>query len=133
MMLLTVADVLLRGLANRPIRGAFELVELLLAATFFVAVPATFLRQEHILVDTVDRAAPGLAEWLQRLAGLVAVMVVGVMAWQAGISAYDTWSFGDVTPDLSLPRILYWIPVVFGLGSGALAALAVLVRVQARR
>ena len=49
MMLLTVADVALRGAFNRPLRGVYELVELLLAGTFFLALPAVFLRDEHIV------------------------------------------------------------------------------------
>ena len=39
MLLITVADVTLRAFNNLPIRGAFELVELLLAATVFLALP----------------------------------------------------------------------------------------------
>jgi len=35
MLLLTVADVVLRATFNLPIRGVYELVELLLAGTFF--------------------------------------------------------------------------------------------------
>ena len=42
MMLLTVADVTLRAAFNLPLRGVYELIELLLAATFFVALPAVF-------------------------------------------------------------------------------------------
>ena len=63
MMLLTVADVVLRAFVNRPIRGMLELVELLLACTFFLALPAVFLRDENIVVDVVDsmRAALGAA------------------------------------------------------------------------
>ena len=51
MMLLTVADVVLRAAFNTPIRGVYELVELLLAYTFFIALPAVFLRDDHILVN----------------------------------------------------------------------------------
>jgi TRAP-type C4-dicarboxylate transport system permease small subunit len=40
MMLLTVADVSVRAAFNVPIRGVYELIELLLAGTFFLALPA---------------------------------------------------------------------------------------------
>jgi len=124
MMLLTVGDVLLRAVWNIPIRGTYELVELLLCATFFVALPAVFLRGDHIVVDSVDRRIPRLVPALKRFAGFVAIGVLGLMAWQSGIAARDAWSFGDVTADLSLPKILYWIPLLFGLGGSAAAALA---------
>ncbi|MGD9924964.1 MAG: TRAP transporter small permease, partial [Pseudorhodoplanes sp.] len=44
MQLLTVADVVLRAFFNYPIRGVYELVELMLAGTFFIALPCVFLR-----------------------------------------------------------------------------------------
>lgn len=128
MMLLTVADVALRALFARPIHGTFELVELLLAGAFFLALPAVFLRDEHIVVDVVDRHAPGAVPWLQRAAGLIAVALLSVMSWQGVRAARDTWAFGDVTMDLALPRILYWVPVLVGLACAAVAAVLVLLR-----
>ena len=67
MMLLTVADVTLRAAFNLPIRGVYELIELLLAATFFVALPAVFLRDENIVVDSIDDMAPRLGADAQAL------------------------------------------------------------------
>ena len=128
MMLLTVADVALRAVFNTPIRGAYELVELLLCGTFFVALPAVFLRDDHIVVDSIDRHAPRAVPWLKRIAGLIAVAMLALMAWQGAIAARDAWSFGDVTSDLSLPRILYRIPLLFGLAGGAVAALGRILR-----
>ena len=128
MMLLTVADVALRGLFARPIHGTFELVELLLAGAFFFALPAAFLRDEHIVVDVVDRQAPRAVPWLRRAAGIIAVVLLAVMSWQGARAARDSWAFGDVTMDLSLPRILYWIPVLCGLICATVAAAFVLAR-----
>ena len=130
MMLLTVADVLMRALLNRPIRGTYDLVELLLCATFFVALPAVFLRDDHIVVDSIDRYFPRAVPWLRRLGGLAAVIMLALMVWQGCLAARDAWSFGDVTSDLSIPKILYWIPLLFGLAGGALAALAVTARIR---
>ena len=128
MMLLTVADVLLRAFANRPIRGMYELVELLLACTFFVALPAVFLRDEHIVVDLVDGFAPRWVPALRRIAEVVAIAVLTVMAWQGWKAAAETLVFNDVTSDLAIHRILYWIPVLFGLVGAALAAVAMTIR-----
>ena len=58
MLLITVADVTLRAVANLPIRGGYELVELFLVATFFLALPCVFLRDENIVVNAMDDVAP---------------------------------------------------------------------------
>ena len=128
MMLLTVADVLLRAVLNRPIRGTLEIVELLLACSFFLALPATFLRDEHIVVDVVDGLAPRRVPLLRRLAGMLGVLLMAVMTWQGWIAARDSVVFNDVTSDLSLPLIWYWIPVLAGMIGGGLAAAAMLFR-----
>ena len=128
MMLLTVADVLLRAIANRPIRDMLEIVELLLACTFFLALPASFLRDEHIVVDIVDGWAPRRVALLRRIAGLFGVVLMALMAWQGWIAARDTLAFNDVTSDLAISRIWYWIPVLAGMIGGALAAFCLLLK-----
>jgi len=125
MMMVTVADVVLRAAFNFPIRGVLEIVELALACTFFLALPASFLRDEHIVVDIVGGR---LVPLLRRIAAVIAIVVIAVLAWQGWKSAQDALVFGDVTSDLALPRLYYWIPVLFGLVGSGLAAVAMAVR-----
>ena len=127
MMLVTVADVVLRAAVNKPIRGTLEIVELLLACSFFLALPATFLRDEHIVVDIVDGMAPRQVPLLRRIAALLGAVLMAVMAWQGWIAAKDTLVFHDVTADLAIPRIWYWIPVLAGMIGGCIAAAVMVV------
>ena len=126
MMLLTVADVVLRAVSNQPIRGTFEIIELLLACTFFLALPAVFLRDEHLLVDVIDPLAPRWVPRLRRIAEIIAIPVLVLMAWEGWKAAQETLVFHDVTSDLAIHRILYWIPVLFGLIGGAAAAVVMI-------
>jgi len=128
MMLLTVADVVLRAVSNIPIRGTFEIIELLLACTFFLALPAVFLRDEHLVVDVVDPLAPRWVPRLRRIAEVIAIPVLALMAWEGFKAARETLIFNDVTSDLSIHRLLYWLPVLFGLIGSAIAAVAMLLR-----
>jgi len=128
MMLLTVADVVLRAVSNSPIRGTFELIELLLAGSFFLALPAVFLRDEHLVVDIVDPLAPHWVPRLRRLAELIAIPVLALMAWEGLKAARETLIFNDVTSDLSIHRLWYWIPVLIGLIGSAVAAVMMLLR-----
>jgi TRAP-type C4-dicarboxylate transport system permease small subunit len=133
MMLLTVADVALRAFANRPINGTYELIELGLACTIFLALPAVFLRDEHLVVDVVDQLAPPRVVRLLDLAGaLVSAVVLGVMLWYMVPLARDMQEFGDVTADLSIPKIVYWVPVLIGIGASALATLVFIARWRRR-
>jgi TRAP-type C4-dicarboxylate transport system permease small subunit len=134
MMLLTVADVVLRSFFGRPIQGMLELIELGLACTIFVALPAVFLRDEHLVVDVADHLlGPAAVRALDLAGALVSLGVLVVMAWQMAPLARAMHEFGDVTSDLSIPRIWYWVPVLFGIVASALATLVFIVRWRTKR
>jgi TRAP-type C4-dicarboxylate transport system permease small subunit len=128
MMLLTVVDVTARAVLNLPIRGTFDLIELLLAGTFFLALPAVFLREDNIVVTVVDDIAPRRVPALDRAALVLSVVVLAAMTWQGALAARDTYEFNDVTADLGLPRVLHWAAVLFGLGGATIAAFAMACR-----
>jgi TRAP-type C4-dicarboxylate transport system permease small subunit len=128
MLLLTVSDVILRATLDAPIPGVYDLVELLLAATFFFALPCVFLRDENIVVNAIDDLAPGWVPTLRRIAGLLAVVVLAIMAWQGLVAARDSYEFHDVTGDLGLPRAWHWLTLLTGVIGSAVAALAMALR-----
>lgn len=133
MMLLTVADVTLRAAFNAPISGAFELVELLLACTFFLALPAVFLRDDHIIVNVVDNLAPRSVPLLRRVAAALGVIILGLMAWQGVIAARDSYEFHDVTAELGLSRVWHWTALLVGVIGAGVAALVMGVSGEGRQ
>jgi TRAP-type C4-dicarboxylate transport system permease small subunit len=133
MVLLTAADVLLRTFFNYPIRGMLELIELGLACTIFIALPAVFLRDEHLVVDVIDKLArPVLVRMLDLAGAVVALLVLAVMAWNMVDDARNMYQFGDVTSDLSIPKLWYWAPVLFGVTASAAACLFFIIRWRRR-
>jgi TRAP-type C4-dicarboxylate transport system permease small subunit len=128
-MLLTVADVALRAFWHYPIQGMLELVELGLACTIFLALPAVFLRDEHLVVDVIDHfARPAVVRLLDLAGALISLGVLVLMVWQMVPLARSMHEFGDVTSDLSIPRIWYWIPVLAGIVASAAATLVFIAR-----
>lgn len=129
MMMVTVADVVLRSLFAYPIFGTFDLVELFLVTLIFLGLAETFRREEHVAVDLVDHVAPGRVVALLRVLGaLLAVVLLSLMLWHGVSPAWDTYVFGDRTLDLGIPRYLHWIPILLGTAAAIMAALMVLVR-----
>lgn len=82
-MLVTVADVVLRSFFRYPVRGQFELVGLGLAYVIFLALPAVFLRDAHLVVDVADHFVSARARVLLDLLGATASLAaLGLMLWQ---------------------------------------------------
>jgi len=116
MMGVTVVDVISRHLFAFPIFGTLDIVELAMVATIFIAIPATFLNDEHIVVDVIDQIVPvRVVLWLKRLSALVTLIVLGFMLWYMREPFLDKLSWGETTLELSWPRWWHWLPILFGM------------------
>jgi TRAP-type C4-dicarboxylate transport system permease small subunit len=129
MMLITVADVVLRSSAGIAMRGQFELVELSLAYTVFLALPAVFLRDAHLVVDVADHFVSARVRLALDVFGAAASLVaLAVMLWQMAPQALYMMRFGDVTFDLQVPKLWYAAAALAGISCSAVAALILVVR-----
>src|SRR5512141_3099317 len=58
LMLITFADVVARYLFNFPLRGAFEVTELMLLVLIFAGLPLVSHADEHVTMDFIDHMLP---------------------------------------------------------------------------
>jgi TRAP-type C4-dicarboxylate transport system permease small subunit len=125
----TFVDVIGRYLMNRPLRGAFELTEVLMAAVIFAALPSLTLRREHIAIDLLDRYyPPRLARIRDGAVELASALVVACLAYVFFEQARQIHADGLYTQALQMPLA----PVVF-FACAALAVAAALHALSARR
>ena len=119
MMCLTFVDVVARYVFNRPLRGAFEVTELMLLVLIFAGLPLVSHADEHVTMDFIDRWLTGRVRvWHERfIHGLVAALMF-FMSWQVVIKAIRISSYHDATDVL---RILYGPFVYFMAAMIALA------------
>lgn len=118
MMLLTVVDVVARYVFNRPVRGAFEVTELLLLVLIFAGLPLVSLADEHALMDFVDRLLGPRAQLeLERGVQLVCAAVMFLLAWQVWLKADKIWAYRDATDVLRIVYgpFVYFMAVMIGL------------------
>ena len=104
MMLLTFVDVVARYLLNRPIRGGFEMTELVLLVLIFAGLPLVSHADEHVTMDFIDRMLPARA--VPVLIGVVHALVAAVfffLTWQVLIKAGRISGYGDTTDVLRIP------------------------------
>ena len=131
MMLLTFVDVVARYIFSRPVRGAFEITELMLLVLIFAGLPLVSFTNEHALMDFIDRLLPSRAQ--RALEGLVQGVCAALMfllAWQVWLKADRIWAYRDATDVL---RIVYGPFVYFMAVSIGLAGLIHLYKVLERR
>jgi TRAP-type C4-dicarboxylate transport system permease small subunit len=130
MMLLTVADVVARYVFSRPLRGAFEVTELMLVVLIFAGLPLVSLAEEHAVMDFVDRVlGPRTQDRLRRAVHLVSAAFMALLTWLMWGKADRIWAYRDATDVL---RILYGPFVYFMAVTLALAGATHLYKAFAR-
>ena len=131
MMVLTTVDVVARYVFNRPLRGAFEITELLLLVLIFAGLPLVSFTNEHAVMDFIDRVLGRRAlRGLQGGVELVSALLMFFLAWLVWGKADRIWAYRDATDVL---RILYGPFVYFMALTLALAGVIHLYKTVERR
>lgn len=108
------------GIVTRPLglylRGTDAYAGYTMAACGFLALAYTYKHGEHIRVNLLlDRLGPTLRNCAEWLSLLVALAVVGTLAWYSVRLAWFSWEFGDRSQGIDATPL--WMPqllMVFG-------------------
>ena len=118
MMLLTFTDVVARYVFRRPVRGAFEVTELMLLVLIFAGLPLVSFTDEHAVMDFIDRVLGGqVLQGLQRLVQAVNAAFMFLLAWLTWLKADRIWAYRDSTDVLRIVYgpFVYFMAVTLGL------------------
>ena len=103
LMMLTVADVVSRYLLNWPLRGAFEITELMLLVLIFAGLPLVSHADEHVTMDFIDRMVGEFFRLLiVRLVHLICAGALLLLAWLTWVKAGRVGEYGDTTDVLKI-------------------------------
>ena len=115
MMLLTFVDVVMRYLLNLPIRGGFEITEMMLLVLIFAGLPLVSHADEHVTMDFIDRVLPARAlRLLLRVVHGVCAAVMFFLTWQVWLKAGKIAAYGDTTDVLriAVAPFIYFMAVM---------------------
>jgi TRAP-type C4-dicarboxylate transport system permease small subunit len=125
MVLLTVADVLLRLFLNRPIRGALEIIEFLMVIVVFSAMAYTGLLRGHIVIQILSSRLPERPRAiLDSIADLISIGFCCLIIWQGIAQAQMTRLRNDISGVLSIPVSPFYYVLVLGIALMCLVFLA---------
>lgn len=103
MMMITFVDVIGRYGFNSPMRGGFEITELMLVVLIFAGLPLVSHADEHVTMDFIDHL---FRERGRRILISIAHFVVAVtllgLAWLIWLKAGKISGYGDTTDVLRI-------------------------------
>lgn len=103
MMCLTGADVLARYVFNAPIKGAFELVEIMMVLLVYLAFPLAILANSHVEVELWEPKSVFANKFRIILASICGLAVFSIFAFELFEHAQKYTKRETVTNSLSFP------------------------------
>jgi TRAP-type C4-dicarboxylate transport system permease small subunit len=125
---MTLADGLLRWLANRPIEGVRDLGGLAIAVAIACCIPVGLVERGNIAIRLGSMVHPLLGKLLNAIAALVVTVILALAAWQFWLYAAKLARAHETTFVLQIPIAPFW----FGVDAILWLAVAVQLIVAAR-
>jgi TRAP-type C4-dicarboxylate transport system permease small subunit len=104
LMAVTTVDVIGRYLFNIPLRGGFEMTELLLLTLIFAGLPLVSRADEHVTMDFIDGMLGERGrQFIRRFVDLLCGLIILGLAWRVFVKAGKIAGYGDTTDILRIP------------------------------
>ncbi len=111
----TTFDVILRHINKEGIYGSVDIVQLLIMGAAYLSIPYGFLKQSHVSVTIIaDMFSHRFNAVTHFLAAILATGLMMAIAWFGFQQAMLHLEYGDISLTLAIPKIYYWIPLLFG-------------------
>lgn len=125
---MTLADGMLRWLANKPIEGVRDVGAVIVAVAVCCCLPAGLMERSHITIRVAGSVlGPRAGAFLDVVASFLVWAVTLAMAWQFTVFAGKIARAGETTWVLKIPTAPFWYVVAGILWLGALVQLIVVI------
>jgi len=115
MMLLTAADVCLRYIFNRPILGALELTEFMMAIVVSSALAYAAFRKGHVSVDVlITRFSSRVQAVINSITCFLGFSLFLLIAWRSTLYAENLRACGQVSTILYIPIHPFVYSIIIG-------------------
>lgn len=98
MMFLVAIDVLLRYIFNRPIEGAYEAIEMMMAVVFCYGIAYTQRQKGHVSVNLITaKLSNKKRDIVKSFVSAISLGLFVLMTWQSFLKATVTYHSGETT------------------------------------
>ena len=126
MVALTFADVIGRRVIGKPIYGANDITEHLMALVVFSGLPLVTAAGAHLTIDLMDRliSKPWM-RWWRILTAVLVTLLLAVIAWLFVKHGFNAARISEVSQALRVPRGPLYIFIAISCALSAIAALTI--------
>ncbi|MFC1864133.1 TRAP transporter small permease [Thermodesulfobacteriota bacterium] len=129
MMLLTVADVFMRAVLNKPIIGTTEITEQMMVVIVFLGLGWCALQGKQIRVDLfVTRYPAGMLRIIDTIVYSVGLILVAVICWRTFMATLTVHDLGLTCAYIGVPKFPFYGLATFGWGVLFVSMISILVK-----
>ena len=133
MMLLTVADVILRYFFAKPIVGSVELTEYMLIPIIFLALPWCTIKGGNPKVDIIVGKLPARVRTIfESVTCLLSIGVCFLLCWQSFFEAGNVWEAHRASEFLNIPASPFYFVMAIGFTALFFTLIILLIRFMAK-
>lgn len=125
---MTLADGLMRWLANRPIEGVRDLSGLAIALAIACCFPVVMIERGNITIRLAEKVSSTFSHVLEFFAAALVCVVTGALSWQIWLYAAKMARARETTFVLQIPVAPFWYGVSIVIACAVLVQLIVTIR-----
>lgn len=108
-MLVVVGDVVLRAVFSMPVKGAYDMVSILLLITVMFGLAPVVAEGREILIDLIDAFLPNrIIRVLVIVSAICGIVLFAFFGWAMITPALDAWRWGERSLELNIPKYPLW-------------------------
>jgi len=117
MMLVTVADVIMRKFFNSPLNGSLEITEYMMAIVVGFALAYTGVKKGHIVVDVLlAKLRPRTQAVINSITYILSLIAFAIITWRTAVYAGNMYANGTYSSVLTIPNFPFIYIVSVGSG-----------------
>ena len=115
MMLLTVADVFMRYVLNRPILGSVEITRYLMVSLAFLGLAWCAVVKGHVRVELlISRLSPRAQAIFDSITCFFSLFIFVLITTYGFLEARERWAFYEASDVLQIPSYPFFLVLAFG-------------------
>jgi TRAP-type C4-dicarboxylate transport system permease small subunit len=125
---MTIADGLMRWIANQPMEGVRDLGGLAIALAIACCLPVVMIEKGNITIRLVNTISPTLSRILEVFAAALVCVVLAALTWQIWLYAAKMARAKETTFVLQIPVAPFWFGVSVILACAVIVQVIVTIR-----
>ncbi len=123
-MALTIGDIGARWMFSVGFIGLVDVTQFAVVGFAYLALPRVFWTDANVAIELYDgRLSPRMDAALRILSLVLSLGVIALLLRYGWVQAERTLRYGDVSQNVSIPMIGFWVLILTGLGVSALICL----------